>query len=301
VNPTIHGTPKDRTGSASIIKRATADITKRFAGLERDVLALFDAIPVYALNREAGGFLYGLTPEQMAALSDGLAAALERWIAAGKDPANLFWWDAYVQDSAQLGTAQAVANLSNLSTAYASTRALEQVIYSTPYKTRLGMAQVKSYEHWRGLAATSRAELSQIIGRAVVDGKNPKAVKTEIAERLGVSKEKALSYAQTDITDTLRQATWAESDYAEESLGIKTALLWTSALKASTRSWHASRNGHTYSTDEVRKFYGEGGNRYNCYCAQTTCLLDAEGKPILTKRLQSAMSNERKTWQSKHG
>jgi Phage Mu protein F like protein len=301
VNPIIQGTPKDRTGSASIVKRATADITKRFAGLERDVLALFDAIPVYALNREAGGFLYGLTPEQMAALSDGLAAALERWIAAGKDPANLFWWDAYVQDSAQLGTAQAVANLSNLSTAYASTRALESVIYSTPYKTRLGMAQVKSYEHWRGLAATSRAELSQIIGKAVVDGKNPKAVKTEIAERLGVSKEKALSYAQTDITDTLRQATWAESDYAEESLGIRTAMLWTSALKSSTRPWHASRNGRTYSTDEVRKFYAEGGNRYNCYCGQTTCLLDAEGKPILTKRLQSAMANERKAWQSKHG
>jgi Phage Mu protein F like protein len=301
VNPIIQGTPKDRTGSAAIVKRATADITKRFAGLERDVLALFDAIPVYAINREAGGFLYGLTPEQMAALSEGLAAALERWIAAGKDPANLFWWDAYVQDSAQLGAAQAVANLSNLSPAYASTRALESVIYSTPYKTRLGMAQVKSYEHWLGLAATSRAELSQIIGRAVVDGKNPKSVKTEIAERLGVSKAKALSYAQTDITDTLRQATWAESDYAEESLGIKTAMLWTSALKPTTRSWHAALNGKVLSTDQVRNFYNERGNRFNCFCGQTTCLLDAEGKPIITKRLQSAMANERKTWQSKHG
>jgi uncharacterized protein with gpF-like domain len=301
VNPIIQGTPKDRTGSAAIVKRATADIGKRFAGLERDVLTLFDAIPVYAVNRDVGGFLYGLTPEQMAALSDGLAAALERWIAAGKDPANLFWWDAYVQDSAQIGTAQAVANLSNLSQAYASTRALEQVIYSLPYKTRLGMAQVKSYEHWRGLAATSRAELSQIIGRAVVDGKNPKAVKTEIAERLGVSKEKALSYAQTDITDTLRQATWAESDYAEESLGIRTGMLWTSALKPTTRSWHAALNGKVLSTDQVRNFYNERGNRYNCFCGQTACLLDADGKPIITKRLQSAMANERKAWASQHG
>jgi SPP1 gp7 family putative phage head morphogenesis protein len=301
MNPIIHGTPKDRTGSAAIVRRANAEISRRFAGLQRDVLTMFDGITVYAVNKEVGGFLYGLSPEQMAALSDELAATLDRWIAAGKDPANLFWWDAYVQDSAQLGTAQAVANLSNLSAAYASTRTLEAVIYSTPYKTRLGMAQVKSYEHWRGLAATSRAELSQIIGRAVVDGKNPKAVKKEIAERLGVSKEKALSYAQTDITDTLRQARWAEDDYAQESLGLKLGELWTSALIPTTRSWHAIRNGKVYSTDEVRKFYSENGNRYNCRCGQTSCLLDENGKPILTKKLQSAMASERKAWQSQHG
>jgi Phage Mu protein F like protein len=301
MNPIIHGTPKDRTGSAGVVRRASAEIARRFAGLQKDVLALFDGITVYTVNKEVGGFLYGLTPEQMAALSDELAAALDRWIAAGKDPANLFWWDAYVQDSAQLGTAQAVANLSNLSTAYASTRTLEAVIYSTPYKTRLGMAQVKSYEHWRGLAATQRAELSQIIGRAVVDGKNPKAVRKEIAERLGVSREKALQYAQTDITDTLRQARWAEDDYAQESLGLKLGELWTSALKPTTRAWHASRNGKVYSTDEVRKFYSENGNRYNCFCGQTTCLLDESGKPILTKKLQSAMASERKAWQSQHG
>lgn len=300
-NPIIFGTPKDRTGSVAIIRKASADIERRYAGLLADVLALFDGIQVYGLNKEVGGFLYGLTPEQMAALSDELAAALERWIAAGKDPANLFWWDAYVQESAHMGTAQSVANLSNLSAAYASTRTLEAVIYSTPYKTRLGMAQVKSYEHWRGLAATQRAELSQIIGRAVVDGKNPKAVKKEIAERMGVSKEKALSYAQTDITDTLRQARMAESDYAEESLGLKIGMLWTSAFKPTTRAWHASRSGRVYTSDEVRAFYADGGNRYNCYCACTECLLDEDGKPILTKKLQSSMANERKAWQSKHG
>lgn len=299
MNPLIFGTSKDRTGAAAIIRRASAEVERRYAGLLADVLALFDGIQVYGLNKEIGGFLYGLTPDQMAALSDELAAILERWIAAGKDPANLFWWDAYVQDSAQMGAAQSVANLSNLSAAYASTRTLEAVVYSTPYKTRVGMAQVKSYEHWRGLSAALKSDLSQVIGRAVVDGKNPKAVKTEIADRLGVSKAKALQYAQTDITDTLRQSRWAEADYAEESLGLKIGMLWTSAFKPTTREWHASRSGRVYTSDEVRAFYAESGNRYNCYCAQTECLLDEDGKPILTKKLQSSMANERKTWQSR--
>jgi SPP1 gp7 family putative phage head morphogenesis protein len=297
-NPIVSGNIKDRTGAAGILRRAGAEIRKRWAGLQLEVLAAFDRIPTYALNEAE--VLYGLTPQQMEALSLELRAALERWIANERDPAHVAWWGGYVKEASQLGAAQSVANLTQLSEVYAASRALEQVIYSTPYKNRLAMAQIKSMDHWTGLSATLRGELSQIIGRAVVDGKNPKAVRTEIAERLGVSKAKALQYAQTDITDTLRQARIAESEYAMEELGIGIGLLWTSALIPTTRSWHASRNGKVYTQDEVRSFYASGGNRYNCRCAVTEALLDDEGKPILTKRLQSAMANERKAWQSVH-
>lgn len=299
-NPIVPGTIKDRTGAAGILRRAGAEIRKRWAGLEASVLAAFDSIPTYALNEDAK-VLYGLTPQQMEALSIDLKAALERWIANERDPAHLAWWSGYVEEASQLGTAQSVANLTQLSATYAASRALETVIYSTPYKDRLAMAQIKSMDHWTGLAATQRAELSSIMGRAVVDGKNPRAVRKEIQERLEVSKSKALSYAQSDITDTLRQARVAEAEYAEEELGIKIGLLWTSALIPTTRSWHASRSGKVFTADEVRAFYAQRGNKYNCRCATTEALLDADGKPILTKRLQSAMANERKTWQKLHG
>jgi len=98
-------------------------------------------------------YRYGLTPDQMARLSAELQAAVERWIADGRDPANLFWWSQYVSETAQLGTAQTVANLSGLSPAYAAARSIEMVIYSEPYVQRLALAQFKSYEHWTGLAA----------------------------------------------------------------------------------------------------------------------------------------------------
>lgn len=297
MNPIIPGTIRDRTGSTAILRRTLAEIKLRYAGLQADVLAMFDRVPVYSLNDSFGQFAYGMTPEQMAALSLELQAAFERWIAAGRDPAYSFWYSAYLDDASQLGAAQSAANLTNLSASYAAVRTVESIVYSVPYQTRLAMAQIKSFEHWTGLAATQKADLSQIIGRAVVDGKNPKAVRTEIMEKLEVSRSKAAAYAQTDITDTLRQAKWAETDYASESLGIKIGLLWTSAFLPTTRASHAARSGRVYTTEEVKAFYERDGNRYRCHCGQTQALLDADGKPILSNKLKASMLAERTTWE----
>lgn len=300
-NPIVPGNPKDRTGASGILRRAAAAIRKRFVLVERDVLAAFDRIPVYAMNDAAGPAVrYGLTPAQLAGIAGELQQALARWIADGRDPGNSFWWDGYVEESAQLGTVQTMTNLAGLSPAYAATRSLEAILYSDPYRARIATAKFKSYEHWTGLAAEQRSTLAQVIGQAVVDGLNPRAARKLIQERLEVGKAKALAYAQSDITDTLRQAKWAESEAAEAELGVRTGELWTSALIPTTRPWHASRNGRVYTREEVRTFYAERGNRYNCRCATTACLLDAAGKPILTKKLQSAMASERKAWQSRH-
>jgi len=300
-NPIVPRNPEDRTGTGGIRRRAESEIRRRWAGLEVDLLALFDRIPVYAMNDLRGPEVrYGLTPEQLAGIAEELQATLDRWIADGRDPSYILWWEPYAQEAQQLGTAQSVANLTNLSPTYAAARTLAQVVYSEPYRTRARLAKFRSYEHWTGLASEQRTKLAQVIGQAVADGTNPRVARKAIQEALGVGKARAMLYAQTDILNTLREARAAESQSAEEELGIKTALLWTSALKPTTRPWHASRSGRVYSRGEVKEFYAQGGNRYNCYCGQTECLLDENGKPILTKKLQSSMANERKAWQSVH-
>lgn len=302
-NPIITGSNQDRTGTLPILRRALRDINRRWAGLQADVLAAFEAIPAYAINagETVDLYRYGLTPDQMARLSAELQAVVERWIADGRDPANLFWWSQYVSETAQLGTAQSVANLSSLSPAYAAARSIEAVIYSEPYVQRLALAQFKSYEHWTGLAAQQKSELAQVIGRAVTDGKNPKAIADEIKERLGVSLSRAKSYAQSEIPGTLREARILEAEQAEKSLGLKIGLLWTSAFKPTTRPWHASRSGKVFSQIEVRDFYSKNGNRFNCFCATTECLLDSEGSPILTDKLKKSMQKEREQWQQANG
>ncbi|CAN5716703.1 phage minor head protein [soil metagenome] len=304
-NPLIPGSPRERTGTAGILRRAVGEINQRFAGLKRDVLAAFARIPVYAINEDdrppatPPPVRYGVTAQVLDQTILDLQAALERWILTGKEAGHIAWWDVYNQEAQQLGAAQTAANLTNLSPVYAAARSLETVVFSEPYRTRAAIARTRNTEYWTGLSSQARSDLAGVIGRAVVDGKNPKAAVTEIAERLDVSRSRARLYAQTDVTGTLREARWAEGEDAEEELGVRTALLWTSAFLPTTRTWHASRSGQTYSREEVKSFYAKGGERFRCHCAQTEALLDADGKPILTKYLQSAMANERKAWQKR--
>ncbi|WP_343639014.1 phage minor head protein [Roseateles sp.] len=296
-NPIIPGSLKERTGSMPILRRAVREINRRFDGLERQVLDIFGRIRTYSLNDTAArAVLYGLNPEELAALNGELQAALDYWIATGRQSANSFWWSPFVSEASQLGTAQTAANLTNLSEAYAAARSLAQIVMSEPYRNRVGIAQVKSYEHWVGQGAEIKSDLAQVIGSAVADGRNPKEVVTLLQTRLDVSRSKAKAFAQTDITDSLRQARWAESDQAAEEFGLNIAELWTSALLPTTRPWHADRHGRVYTTEQVRKFYAERGNRYSCHCGQTECLLDENGRPILTDRLKAAMAKELKDW-----
>ena len=189
-----------------------------------------------------------------------------------------------------------MANLQRLSGAYAAARSLEQVVFSEPYATRVALAQIRSYEHWTSLSAGMRSELSQIIGRAVADGKNPRAVRKEIMERLGVGETRAYGYAQTEITNTLRDARMAEKADAEERFGLSMGLLWTSALLPTTRPWHASRSGRVFDEAEVKAFYAVNGNRFRCHCSIVEVLLDEDGAPILTDRAREQFKRERETW-----
>lgn len=302
-NPIVPGSTQDRTGTAGIVRRAAAAIRRRYAGLLRDVRAIVAGIPVYRANedRRSTPVLYSMTPDQLRRIAEELDAAIKRWLMSDASAGEwLFWWDAFEAEAMRLGTAQSSANLAALSPVYAAARPLVSALYSEAYINRLAAAKFKSYEHWAGTAASVRAELAGLIGQAVVEGKNPVDAARDIAERLGVSRSRALNWAQTDITDALRQARWAESEAAEAELGIKTGLLWTSALIPTTRPHHAARNGRVYGVEEVKTFYAQGGNKYRCRCAQTEALLDADGQPILTDFLKTAMAKEKAAWQKQH-
>lgn len=280
------------------MRKAVAQINARFKGLLDEALGIFGRIRVYGANDvRMVQTVYGLTPDEMADVSEALGEAVKRWVAEDVQVKYKFWWSPFADESSQLGASQAVANLSRLSAAYAAARSIQAVVLSDAYKSRVAMAQIKSYDSWKSLAEDARSKLSQIIGRAVVDGKNPKAVRKEIQDAIGVSKSRAMLYAQTDITETLREARRKEAEYAIEQFGMNVGLLWTSALIPTTRRTHAARNGKVYTPEEVREFYGKDGNRYRCHCAQTECLIDDAGKPMLSDALKRSMKSELEAWE----
>jgi len=300
--PIIPGTAQDRTGAQGILRRANAAIRRRWAGLEAEVLAIFARIRVVgevAQNDQSSAprTIYALTPEEMAATMQALREAFDRWIEAVAGGSYRTHWYAQIDaEAAQLGLAQTVANLTALSATYSASRNIGAALMSQGFQNRVAMAQSKSYEHWTGLSAGEKSALSQIIGRGIVDGKNPRVVAKEIAERMGVSRARAEGYSQTDITDTLRMTRLDERDWAVENLGMSIGLLWKSALIPTTRPHHAIRNGRNYTSAEVRDFYSRDGNIYRCHCSVTEVLLDDDGQPLLTDRSKQISRDELAAW-----
>jgi SPP1 gp7 family putative phage head morphogenesis protein len=205
------------------------------------------------------------------------------------------WAFDYVQQAAQRGTLEAFNNLSQQSDVYASQTTLQQLLSSPAYQNQIASAYLSTYSDWKLESDRARGDLANIIADAVARGVNPRETAQVISKRLDVSMSRAKNMAQTEQVGALRQAQWNETDWAADRLGLNTGLLWISALKPTTRLWHASRHGKVYTTEEVRDFYAENGNRYNCYCSQIPALLNDDGS-IFNQGLADKLAKERKQW-----
>lgn len=202
----------------------------------------------------------------------------------------------YVVAEYERGTLGAFTNLSVQSPVYASQTTLQQLLSSAAYQNQIASAYVSTYSDWKGISDTARADLANVIADSIGRGINPRETASIVSKRLDVSMAKAKNIAQTEQVGSLRQAQWNETDWAADRLGLNTGLMWLSALKPTTRSWHASRHGKVYTTAEVRDFYAENGNRYNCYCSQIPVLLNDDGS-IFNEGLAEKLANERKLWE----
>ncbi|WFW19873.1 phage head morphogenesis protein [Citrobacter braakii] len=249
-----------------------------------------------SLNQvNAGKFIYEMSAVQLADLLQVVQAILDDELLEGGSQ-NLWALD-YVSAEYERGTLNAFTNLSVQSKAYASQATLQQLLSSPAYQNQIASAYISTYSDWKGISDTARADLANIIADSIGRGINPRETAGIVSKRLDASMSRAKTIAQTEQVGALRQAQWNETDWAADRLGLKTGLMWFSALKATTRSWHASRHGKVYTTEDVRDFYAENGNRYNCYCSQIPVLLNDDGS-IFNEGLTEKLAKERKQWHS---
>ncbi|SAW48925.1 phage head morphogenesis protein%2C SPP1 gp7 family [Klebsiella pneumoniae] len=246
---------------------------------------------LYQVN--AGKFIYDMSAQGLADLLEAVQAILDDYLLEGGEK-NL-WAIHYVAAEAQRGTLEAFNNLSQQSQVYASQTTLQQLLSSPGYLNQIAAARLTTFSDWKVISDTARGDLTNIITDAVARGVNPRETASVISKRLDVSMSKAKTIAQTEQVGALRQAQWNETDWAADRLGMNTGLLWLSALKPTTRSWHASRHGKVYTTEQVRDFYSEMKNRANCYCSQIPVLLNDDGS-IFNKGLADKLVKERNQW-----
>ena len=291
------------------------DIEGRYLGIKRALKALFDQRltgrereanshnwhflchvngeepTLYQVN--AGKFIYDMTPQELSDLLDAVQTILDEYLLEGGDQNQ--WALDYVIDAFKRGTLEAFNNLSQQSQVYASQTTLQQLLSSPGYQNQIAAARLTTFSDWKAISDAARGDLTNIITDAVARGVNPRETANVISKRLDVSMSRAKNIAQSEQVGALRQAQWNETDWAADRLGLNTGLLWLSALKPTTRLWHASRHGKVYTTEEVRDFYAENGNRYNCYCSQIPALLNDDGS-IFNQGLADKLAKERKQW-----
>ncbi|ELY3756557.1 minor capsid protein [Cronobacter sakazakii] len=314
-SPIIPRNKSDPTQSYRPVNRMFRDIEYRYYQIKLALKQLFDAYLVgrersgnslysYILAREgskpdtlyqvnAGTFIYDMSPQQLSDLLLRIETILDDYLLEGGS--NNLWALQYVSDEYQRGTLQAFTNLSAQSAIYEQSTTLQQLLSSPAYQNQVAAAYISTYSEWRGITDAARADLANIVSDAIGRGVNPRETASLISKRLDVSMSRAKTIAQTEQVGALRQAQWSETEWSKDRLGLNTALLWISALKSTTRPWHAARHGKTFTTEEVEAFYAQNGNRYNCYCSQIPCLLDDDGN-LFNKGLAEKLDEERKRW-----
>ncbi|EOY6980831.1 phage minor head protein [Yersinia intermedia] len=256
-----------------------------------------DELPsLYYVN--AGEFIYDMDARRLAALLEIVQTILDDYLLEGNS--QNIWAMSYVSSEFERGTLNAYTNLAAQSPVYAAQTTLSQLLFSAPYLNQIQMAYVPVYSDWKGLSDTTRADLANVLADAIGRGINPRETASIISKRLDVSMSKAEGIAQTEQVGALRQAQWAETEWAKERLGLNTMLLHLSALKPTTRMTHAYWHGRLRTVDDVREWYSIDGNKYWCYCSQIPAIVDDNGK-LLNPNLIERLIVERKQWQETEG
>lgn len=279
------------------IKKAITELLEsKLIGIERvaNQSGIFIDNTIYRVNAD---FNYMIDGNQMAEVLTRIQEIIDELLLEGD--IEKLWAGKYIEDAYRIGTVNSFSNLSAQSVVYANSTTISSILFSDVYVRRIGLAYVSAFSEWKGVAESLWVELGKVLSNAVARGVNPRETAKIITKRLDISLSKAKVIAQTQQVGALRKATWNETERVNEELNLKTGLLHLSALKPSSRLSHAERHGKCYTVEEVRQWYEERGNAYNCYCAQVAVLLDDNGKPF-DKAYHSRLESQSKNWKEQN-
>ncbi len=268
------------TQTSRQLQKATRQIDEAMAELRRRVIRRFEEVPYYTTtgnglhaNRET--YHYLLDEDVLANLSEYILAMIDELVMRGDNGSPIIIRPA--EQAYQSGAAYQVSNLQAQTEAFR--RTLEQTLLSTPYRTRIGLVRARVFEEMQGFTAATRTDLQRVLADGMARGLSPRDIVGQINARTGVDERRAEKIARTEINNAHRRALLDQDEQANDE-GIKTRLLWFSALSPTTRRWHGSRHGETFTRQEVDDFYSRDGNAINCLCSVRSILVDEQGSPL---------------------
>lgn len=221
------------------------------------------------------------------------------WLISNLDEAYTDAIETYIDNSVSISPADVVGESI---TAKLNQLTPESVMLSPPVIRRLSLMHGRVFNEMKGLTESSASDLGRVLTQGMIDGSGVQDIARAVKNRVSVSMSRAMRIARTEILNSYRTATRTEvDDLNEEVYGDsdwQQQLLWFSALAASSRSWHVSRHGSVYTTEEVQEFYSENGNSVNCLCAHSLVLVNKKTGEVLQGSLLKRMKKQKEAWKA---
>lgn len=307
-------TKADPTGQARNRNRGMRRLSTRLTRAEREVKALFRAIPrssrrqtrivnaeqttVYDYDFDSQSFeraVQFILNEQL--LESQLASMPIDW-----------YWKEDIELPYRQGTAEEVRDFNQLVAGAIAAGVLinglppqqvpiETVLISQPYLDALDNHQASNFGTIKGLSEKTTAQVMQRINDGVQSGATPTFIANEISNRFDVARSDAKRISETEINRAYNDAKLDATRLLADQTGLRAAVIHISALTPTTRQSHADRHGNAYTVADQLQWWNTEANRINCKCTTKTVLIDRSGK-VVDNELQQEIKAERSFFDS---
>ena len=311
-NPIIPRKADDPAHQFGNLRNANAQLNKRYKNIKRGIRSMLDTFnPVLVSNElttNAAVYEYKLDAQRYQGINLFLQRLLYGELLDNEQGlfTNRWWLNANVTSAYTDGTSDALQSAKNIAvpavvgveiSSQIRNTQLEQIVFSPGFQSRVGLLHARVFEEMKGMTDSSKVDLANTLARSMAKGAGIREVTKDIMKRVDVSHNRAIRITRTEILNAYRAASATETDVINEDVYDDSdwhmVSLWWSALSPTTRKTHAVRHGNSYSTQDVREFYGVNANSINCLCSQSPVLANKKTGVILQKPLQDRMKKKR--------
>lgn len=251
---------------------------------------------------------YEVSPQTIAFINAEIESLLNaQYLDGATSYNNQFWLDEFLRSAYLNGAEDAINSAANVTSLQAGAELTETLrsattnpVFLAGQMNRAALVGARSFELMQGLTSQTRADLSMALFDGMRRGLGVVELTKNVVGRVGVSHSRATRIVRTEINHSYRLATRSETDavnkevYTDSPYELK--MLWFSALASTTRKWHASRHGRTYTVRQVDKFYSEDANEINCYCSQTQALVERKTGKVFQGDLMKQMESQKREY-----
>jgi SPP1 gp7 family putative phage head morphogenesis protein len=292
-SPRLPSNRRNPTGQLGRENRATADFNRRMKAIGAAYKRLLADLDFERFTVNAEVYEFRTLPAILAGMIEQTERLVDSILLEG-GAANLWFLRQYVEPAYVQGTEINRANLALQSDVYRASRPnLRALLLSEPYQRRLSLLAAREFELMKGLSATTKSSMAQILTSGVATGNGPIAIARQLTAQVGIEQRRAERIARTEVNQALTNGRMEEAQAAERDLGLQSREMHLSALLPTTRATHAARHGTLHTVQAQKDWWSRDANRINCRCSTITVLVDAAGQPYAKRIVELALAQKK--------